>query len=506
MYYLDEPFVHDKAQSRRERKSLYTGMIAGLSIAAVVGFTAQRYFSAAPSTTALFGASAGCAKGGPNTEESGGKVHTDKVRALAKIFVDSLGADIKDQTYYPDASKQKPQWQICTIVQQCLVPKYGLPVARLTPASRTKFYDILAMVLSDESYKRIMVQQLSNLLLGEMQNWATSCKGQCEELNDPAGLLPHHLLSGDELDSHVLDISYEECGKLATEEKRHTYWACEESPKMLHHGNMDTETGKYQLGNVFLEPAIHARNHNFDYVAVYGSLKEGEPFGFRYSGHHFDLSFQIDADGHLSDLPTFLGHNPLIVPKASPPQNLAGHHEDYLQWHNMAGVPQFPDAVEVVLEAARVLPLSAYVPLTDWLSTPANGGLTLKANSIDDVPHLDLSTASVQTFETIWALVDYTLEFSRGGRSRAKERKEFLESGKMVWTTCQGPEHIPTTVNHLTSSRSFFYVRIETDTLVFFLMVNSLFSLMLEHEPSNHLHSIIIPKSYLELAARAPEG
>ena len=42
MYYLDEPLVHDKAQSRRERKSLYTGMIAGLSIAAVVGFAAQQ--------------------------------------------------------------------------------------------------------------------------------------------------------------------------------------------------------------------------------------------------------------------------------------------------------------------------------------------------------------------------------------------------------------------------------------------------------------------------------
>ena len=41
----------------------------------------------------------------------------------------------------------------------------------------------------------------------------------------------------------------------------------------------------------------------------------------------------------------------------------------------------------------------------------------------------------------------------------------------------------------------------ETPELIFFAMVNSLFSLMLEAEPSNHLHSIVIEKKYL---AQAP--
>jgi len=49
----------------------------------------------------------------------------------------------------------------------------------------------------------------------------------------------------------------------------------------------------------------------------------------------------------------------------------------------------------------------------------------------------------------------------------------------------------------MSKTRMFFYVRCETDDLVFFAMVNSLFSLMLEEEPSNHLHSILIPKTYL---------
>ena len=76
---------------------------------------------------------------------------------------------------------------------------------------------------------------------------------------------------------------------------------------------------RYYLGNVFNEPIIHARNNMYDYVAVYGSLAPGKPFGFRYTGHHFDLSFMFDGAGGVTDLPVFLGHNPLVVPRASPP-------------------------------------------------------------------------------------------------------------------------------------------------------------------------------------------
>ena len=149
------------------------------------------------------------------------------------------------------------------------------------------------------------------------------------------------------------------------------------------------------------------RNHNFDFVSVYGSLEPGKAFGFRYSGHHFDLSFTVAEDGTITDLPTFLGRtpphapelrkqttvetsrlswlvrawrradNPLIVPQMTPPVTRANEGL-YLQWRNMAGVPQFPDATMVVLEAAKVLDAAAYVPLNQWESTPATGGLTLK--------------------------------------------------------------------------------------------------------------------------------
>ena len=63
---------------------------------------------------------------------------------------------------------------------QTIFPAIALATRALHPKSRTRFYEILSLVLSDESYKRILVQQLSNLMLGEMQQWAVNCEGHCE--------------------------------------------------------------------------------------------------------------------------------------------------------------------------------------------------------------------------------------------------------------------------------------------------------------------------------------
>jgi len=116
---------------------------------------------------------------------------------------------------------------------------------------------------------------------------------------------------------------------------------------------------------------------------------------------------------------------------------------------------------------------------------------------------MDLSSQPEEIFEALWALIDYTLEFPRGARDRP-EKDLFRRTGRMIWTTADVDgngktdlEDLPTTHEAMSKTRMFLYVRCETDDLVFFAMVNSLFSLMLEEEPSNHLHSILIPKAYL---------
>ena len=120
-----------------------------------------------------------------------------------------------------------------------------------------------------------------------------------------------------------------------------------------------------------------------------------------------------------------------------------------------------------------------------------------------DFAHLDLSKVSDADFEALWALIDYTIEFARGARPRP-EKAAFRKSGRLCWTSL-AYEHatgerkwlLPKSAADLVKARQFFYVRAETDDLLYFGMINSLFSLMLEAEPSNHLHSILIPKSYL---------
>jgi len=66
----------------------------------------------------------------------------------------------------------------------------------------------------------------------------------------------------------------------------------------------------------------------------------------------------------------------------------------------------------------------------------------------------------------------------------------------------------PTQVNSLFSLMLLItnHSSLTTNNSSLTAQVNSLFSLMLENEPSNHLHSIILPKSYLKLAAKPPEG
>ena len=76
----------------------------------------------------LIGRSSGAPSVASPSECSAESIHladppwtVDALRLATKSFVDSLGDDIKGQTYYADASLQVPQWQLCTIVQQCLV-------------------------------------------------------------------------------------------------------------------------------------------------------------------------------------------------------------------------------------------------------------------------------------------------------------------------------------------------------------------------------------------------
>ena len=155
--HVDEQLLVTTPIVHRHKLRALAATLGGTLLLATALFLAYRApawpLTSSVPTTSLYGVSGEC---GPTPPPFA----TDKVREAAKLFVDSLSDNVKPHTYYPDAAKQVPQWQLCTIVQQCLKPDYGTSVANLPAGSRTLFFQILAHALSDESYNRIMVQQV----------------------------------------------------------------------------------------------------------------------------------------------------------------------------------------------------------------------------------------------------------------------------------------------------------------------------------------------------------
>lgn len=128
---------------------------------------------------------------------------------------------------------------------------------------------------------------------------------------------------------------------------------------MLHQANIDTQTGRYYLGNIFEDPHIHGRNTVYDYFAVYGDVSRNGTgdFGFRFSGHHLGLNYRFDGESGelISDELVFLRNNPLIVLDAPPLKWEHDERADLDQFlhtmlrDNFAGIAQFAEGLIIVL-------------------------------------------------------------------------------------------------------------------------------------------------------------
>jgi len=450
-------------------------------------------------------------------KKSKSKTHTnldpEDVRSVLRTFKESLDNDSdllpmhRQRGYHQNATDQIPDYHFCTFVQQCLDPYFILSLGLMSTKSRSLVYKALSLSMSYESFNMLQLQQHSNMLLGEMQDWATTCEGECRELHDQHGSLDPvgngNLLHVSKL---VLgDKDYNQCGNLRNETES-IFWYCNEEPRMIHQANINVTTGEYKLGNIWREPHIHGRNSHYDYFSVYGDMNDGGAFGFRFTGHHIDLNYMWNNDGVLIKyLPVFLGHNPLIVP-ATTPLSERHHNEgakpdqfyDPIMWNNMAGVAQFAESVRLVVDCANELLISApdsFVPLDKWESAGHMGGLKFPENkNITDFPFVDFNDISDDSFSLYWSMVEYTLKFARGNESTDYEREVFRSQGKAVWTTSSPGKRkgLPLTEEDLRSNINFFNLRIETNEMIFYVMVNQLFTVISETEPTNHLHSILV--------------
>jgi hypothetical protein len=166
---------------------------------------------------------------------------------MLRDFVNSLEeGKQKDRGYHPNALEQVSDWHICTIVQQCLDPSFILSLGKMSPQSRGHVYNSVSRAMSHEKYLLLQLQQYSNLLLGEMQDWATTCEGTCRELINPDGWLEPVLQVGLKDQSELVpNTDYHDCGELR--KTRQTFWYCDEEPRMVQEANINVTTGKYGL-------------------------------------------------------------------------------------------------------------------------------------------------------------------------------------------------------------------------------------------------------------------
>lgn len=214
--------------------------------------------------------------------------------------------------------------------------------------------------------------------------------------------------------------------------------------------------------------------------------------------------------GTIETLPAFLGHNPLAVLPISPKNRESEIGND--QWTNLKGILLHPTSVELLFEAFdKAVPVSAFVPLSDFDSTPSTGGLTLKNGlelmSNDDVPNaLNLNSIEQDTFDTIWRMMAYTLALVRPRMSDFFDLKdEFQSTGRLIWSSFSNTD-VPNNPSDLVTNYGSYYIRVETDDHLFFTMVNQMFTFASLAAPSNHLHSLFIPKSYLASTLNADQS
>jgi hypothetical protein len=222
-----------------------------------------------------------------------------------------------------------------------------------------------------------------------------------------------------------------------------------------------------------------------------------------------DLNIRFLEDGTIDSLPAFIGHNPISVLPLVPNNSQSEVGNDV--WTNLRGVTLFPQSAELFYKVFdQVLPVTAFIPLSSFDSTPATGGLTL-LNGLElmnptDVPNaLALSDLDDSTFDTLWELLSYIRTLTKPNPDDTRLVDEFRTSGRLIWTSFS-ETNVPRTAQEVISKFGNYYIRVETPDHLCFCMVNQMFTFANREYPSNHFHSLFIPRSYLANYTTANES
>ena len=82
-----------------------------------------------------------------------------QVKTQLVKFFDVLTADEKLLAYSEDTNDMRANWLMCPIVEQCLYPRYGLPLNRMNPQAYGYMFLALFYALGESNFNSLNLQQ-----------------------------------------------------------------------------------------------------------------------------------------------------------------------------------------------------------------------------------------------------------------------------------------------------------------------------------------------------------
>jgi len=365
-----------------------------------------------------------------------------------------------------DVNKQYKQWEICSLLEQCLLSSppsqknknNGLPLTYLNDDEKFWLFRALYYFLPLEGFSYLLENISSSEILDEIQIYGQGTEDGLMTDTD-------HL--------NVTDTSY---------------------PIFGDKNNPHLVTG-YREGHITTEYSIHPRGLINKFIKIFGDLNSNH-YGFRYSGHHFDINIQVN-NGSIKCLPVFKGYNPLKVP-VGPTINQDHHQYKHATfsslWSQSSGIDRAP-MISIAIENLT----KDNLPNKRLLNTKYNTGYSAsgEGTNIDDgfigltkegIEHFlpknkwkrNIYTFNSSSKQDIWNLVRSTLDIVTKDYNHIKN--DILNNGQFGW--------------FYNEAQKFTYFRIESDKYSFQSLLNKEFSVHPKSSGALHYHSRFCDKHF----------
>ena len=358
-----------------------------------------------------------------------------------------------------NVNEQYKQWEICSLLEQCLLSSppsqknknNGLPLIYLNNDEKFWLFRALYYFLPLEGFSFVLENISSSEILDEIQIYG---QGTTEGL----------MTENDNL--NVVGISTPVFGD-------------DNDPNLI---------SGYVQGNITNQYSVHPRGLINKFIKVFGDLKSNH-WGFRYSGHHFDINFQIN-NNFIKFLPVFRGYNPIKVP-VGPPINQDHHQYQHATfsslWSQSSGIDRAP-VVSIAIENLTKDNIHDKILLNTKFNTGVSsidGFIGTTNEGLKDFLPKNKFNRNIYTFDShikqdIWNLIKTTLDIVTNDYNHIKNN--ILNNGQFGWV--------------YNKEQVFTYFRIESDEYLFQASLNKEYTVTPSSSGALHYHSRFYDKHF----------